>query len=89
MDLQARHDERLEDIARQLTVLADSHGPALVRVATLLPAATTPGALVPLIEERRHRWLDPVELISARARPVAAGRRRTGRATGAAGSRRR
>ena len=75
MDLLARHDGRLEDIARQLTVLADSHGPALVRMPTLLPAATTAGALVPLIEERRHRWLDPVEVITARSRP-ARGRRR-------------
>ena len=75
MDLLARHDGRLEDIARQLTVLADTHGPALVRMPTLMPAATTAGALVPLIEERRHRWLDPVEVITARSRPPR-GRRR-------------
>jgi DNA polymerase IV len=77
MDLLARQDARLEEIARQLTVLADTHGPALVRMPELLPAATTRGALVPLVEERRHRWLDPVDVISARSRP-ARGRKRSG-----------
>ena len=77
MDLLARQDARLEDIARQLTVLADTHGPALVRMPELLPAATTRAALVPLVEERRHRWLDPVDVISARSRP-ARGRKRSG-----------
>jgi DNA polymerase-4 len=76
MDLLARQDTRLEDIARQLTVLSDTHGPALVRMPELLPAATTGGALVPLVEERRHHWLDPVEVLSARSRPT--GRRRPG-----------
>ncbi len=75
MDLLARHDGRLEDIVRQLTVLADSNGPALVRMPALLEASTTAGALVPLLEERRHRWLDPVEVISARSRPARGGRR--------------
>jgi DNA polymerase IV len=79
MDLLARQDARLEDIARQLTVLSDTHGPALVRMPELLPAATSGGALVPLVEERRHRWLDPVEVIAARSRPARGRRRATGR----------
>jgi hypothetical protein len=74
MDLLARQDARLEDIARQLTVLSDTHGPALVRMPELRAAATMGGALVPLVEERRHHWLDPVEVLSARSRP--SGRRR-------------
>lgn len=77
MDLLARHDGRLEDIARQLTVLADSHGPALVRMPTLLSASTVAGAVVPLLEERRHRWLDPVEVIASHSRQ-ARRRRRVG-----------
>lgn len=87
MDLLARQDGRLEDIARQLTVLADTHGPALVRMPELLPAATVSGALVPLVEERRHRWLDPVEVIAARSRPARGGHR-PGTRRAAAGRRR-
>lgn len=79
MDLLARQDARLEDIARQLTVLSDSHGPGLVRMPELLPAAIAGGALVPLVEERRHRWRDPVEVITARSRPARGHRRATGR----------
>ena len=82
MDLLARQDGRLEDIARQLTVLAETHGPTLVRTPQLLPAAITPGALVPLLEDRRHRWRDPIEVIASRTRPA----RSKGKGRGRAGA---
>ncbi|MFN2462658.1 MAG: hypothetical protein ABR573_02000, partial [Candidatus Dormibacteria bacterium] len=75
MDLLARQDSRLEDIARQLSILGETHGPALVRVPALLASSLTPGAIVPLLEERRHRWLDPIEVINGRSRPTPARRR--------------
>jgi len=78
MDLLARHDGRLEDIARQLTVLSETHGPVLVRMLQLVPAAIAAGAQVPLLEERRHGWRDPIDVISARSRPAPARGRRRG-----------
>jgi len=66
MDLLARRDGHLEDILRQVAMLADAHGPELLRMAELAPAATA-------LAERRHRWVDPTEGL---ARLVTGGGRR-------------
>ena len=68
MDLLARQDGRLEDVTRQLGLLADVHGSHLVRMPELPPAP-------PLVDEQRYRWTDPVEGLMRQA-GVGRGRRR-------------
>jgi DNA polymerase-4 len=67
VDLLTRADGRLEDIARQLHLVADAHGAELVRMPELAPVA-------PLLDERRHHWTDAAQGLAAQA--VSRGRRR-------------
>jgi nucleotidyltransferase/DNA polymerase involved in DNA repair len=67
VDLLTRADGRLEDIARQLHLVADAHGAELVRMPEL-------AAVAPLLDERRHHWTDAAQSLAAQA--VSRGRRR-------------
>ena len=60
VDLLTRADGRLEDITRQLHLVADAHGVELVRMPALAPVA-------PLVDERRHHWTDAAEGLAAQA----------------------
>jgi DNA polymerase IV len=60
VDLLTRADGRLEDITRQLHLVADAHGVELVRMPALAPVA-------PLVDERRHHWTDAAECLAAQA----------------------
>jgi DNA polymerase IV len=60
VDLLTRADGRLEDITRQLHLVADAHGSELVRMPALAPVA-------PLVDERRHHWTDAAEGLAAQA----------------------
>jgi nucleotidyltransferase/DNA polymerase involved in DNA repair len=61
LDLLTRRDGRVEDIARQLALLADAHGPGLVRVPALVEVP-------PLLDQRRHRWTDAAAAMAGAAR---------------------
>jgi DNA polymerase IV len=67
VDLLTRADARLEDITRQLHMIADAHGAELVRIPQLAPVA-------PVIDERRHHWTDAAQSLGAQA--ASRGRRR-------------
>ena len=67
VDLLTRADGRLEDITRQLHLIADAHGAELVRMPVLTPVP-------PAIDERRHHWTDAAESLGAQA--ASRGRRR-------------
>jgi nucleotidyltransferase/DNA polymerase involved in DNA repair len=67
VDLLTRADGRLEDITRQLHLIAEAHGAELVRMPGLAPVA-------PLIDERRHHWTDAAESLGVQA--ASRGRRR-------------
>ncbi|HEV3231850.1 MAG TPA: hypothetical protein VG245_06320, partial [Candidatus Dormibacteraeota bacterium] len=62
MDLLARRDNRLEDIARQLAVITEDLGPGVVRIAEV-------AGFPSLLDERRHRWLDPAPAPSRKPPP--------------------
>ena len=67
VDLLTRADGRLEDITRQLHLIADAHGAELVRMPELAVVA-------PLLDERRYHWTDAAGSLAAQA--VSRGRRR-------------
>jgi nucleotidyltransferase/DNA polymerase involved in DNA repair len=67
VDLLTRADARLEDITRQLHMIADAYGAELIQMPRLAPVA-------PVIDERRHHWTDAAESLGAQA--TARGRRR-------------
>ena len=67
VDLLTRADGRLEDITRQLHLIADAHGAELVRMPELAMVA-------PLLDERRYHWTDAAGSLAAQA--VSRGRRR-------------
>jgi nucleotidyltransferase/DNA polymerase involved in DNA repair len=67
IDLLTRADERLEDITRQLHLIADAHGAELVRIPELAVVA-------PLLDERRYHWTDAAGSLAAQA--ASRGRRR-------------
>jgi DNA polymerase-4 len=60
VDLLTRADARLEDITRQLHLVADAHGSELVRMPALTPVA-------PLVDERRHHWTDAAQGLASQA----------------------
>jgi DNA polymerase-4 len=77
VDLLTRADGRLEDITRQLHVIADAHGAELVRMPQLAPVAPViDGRRPPAspIDERRHHWTDAAGSLAAQA--ASRGRRR-------------
>jgi nucleotidyltransferase/DNA polymerase involved in DNA repair len=67
VDLLTRADGRLEDITRQLHLIADAHGAELVRIPELAVVA-------PLLDERRYHWTDAAGSLAAQA--ASRGRRR-------------
>jgi nucleotidyltransferase/DNA polymerase involved in DNA repair len=67
VDLLTRADGRLEDITRQLHLIADAHGAELVRMPELAVVA-------PLLDERRYHWTDAAGSLAAQA--ASRGRRR-------------
>src|SRR5258708_1843034 len=67
VDLLTRADGRLEDITRQIPLIADAHGAELVRMPQLAPVA-------PPIDERRYHWTDAAGSLAAQA--ASRGRRR-------------
>ncbi|MHB8508813.1 MAG: DNA polymerase Y family protein [Candidatus Dormibacteria bacterium] len=56
LDLLTRRDGRLEDIARQVLMLGDEHGPLLLRLPEVVASPS-------LLDERRFRWVDPARVL--------------------------